>query len=188
MSILTKTENSLSYIKSKIISHPLFGIISFAVLMAVAAQITIPMKPVPTTLQSMIVVLAGAMLGSKKGFYSQIAYLAMGFIGLPVFAAAPDLAPGFARLFGPTGGYLLSFPIAAWLTGAITERRSDYLSSVLAFFAAHLVILTIGALFLDIFITGSFETTLQLGVVIFSLSTVVKVLAASLIFKSLKSR
>lgn len=187
MSMLTKTDNLYSYIKTRVITHPLFGIVSFAFLMAVAAQITIPMKPVPTTLQSMIVVLAGAMLGSKKGFYSQIAYLAMGVAGLPVFANSPDLAPGFARLFGPTGGYLLAFPLAAWLTGAILERRSDYFTSVGAFFAAHVVILLSGALYLDLFINGSFETTLQLGVVVFSLSTVVKVFAASLIFRSLKN-
>ena len=186
MSIQTRTENLYSYIKSKVITHPLFGIVSFAILMAVAAQVTIPMKPVPTTLQSMIVVLAGAVLGSKKGFYSQIAYLGMGIAGLPVFATSPDLAPGLARLFGPTGGYLLAFPVAAWLTGSIIEKRSDYFTSVVAFFAAHAVILLSGALYLDLFINGNFETTLQLGVVVFSLSTVVKVLAASLLFRSLK--
>ncbi len=186
MSVVTRSENIISYIKEKVIANPIFGIASFSILMAVAAQITIPMKPVPTTLQSMIVVLAGAMLGSKKGFYAMISYLAMGIAGLPVFAQSPDLAPGFARLFGPTGGYLLAFPVAAWLTGFVMERKSDYLTSVLTFFGAHGLILALGALYLDLFITGGFVKTLELGIVVFSVSTVVKVFAASVIFKSLK--
>ncbi|MBN8546238.1 MAG: biotin transporter BioY [Ignavibacteria bacterium] len=186
MSVITKSENIISYIKDKVISHPLFGIASFSILMAIAAQITIPMKPVPTTLQSMIVVLSGAMLGSRKGFYAMIAYLGMGIAGLPVFAQSPELAPGIARLFGPTGGYLLAFPLAAWLTGFVIERKSDYLTSVLTFFGAHVVILGMGALYLDLFLAGGFDKTLELGVIIFSVSTVVKVFAASLILKSLR--
>jgi biotin transport system substrate-specific component len=184
--MLTKSENIYTYIKERVVSQPLFGVASFAILMALAAQITIPMKPVPTTLQSMIVVLSGAMLGSKKGFYAQIAYLAMGIVGLPVFAMSPDLAPGFARLLGTTGGYLLAFPVAAYLTGLVLERKSDYLTSVFTFFATHVVILVSGALYLDLFINGGFAKTLELGVVVFSLSTVVKVFGASLIFKSFK--
>lgn len=186
MSMITRSENIYTYIKERVVAQPLFGVFSLAILMALAAQLTIPMKPVPTTLQSMIVVLSGAMLGSKKGFYAQIAYLTMGVVGLPVFAMSPDLAPGFARLFGPTGGYLLAFPVAAYLTGLIIERKSDYLTTVITFFAAHAVILLSGALYLDLFINAGFVKTLELGVVVFSLSTVVKVFAASLIFKSFK--
>ena len=91
-----------------------FWILSFTFLTAIASQITIPIKPVPFTLQTMVVVLSGAFLGAKKGFYSQVIYLLAGCLGLPVFAQVPDATIGFARLFGPTGGYLLAFPAAAF--------------------------------------------------------------------------
>ena len=79
-------------------SSKLFWIFSFTAITAVAAQITIPVKPVPFTLQTMMVVLAGAFLGSKRGAYSQFLYLFLGCIGLPVFAQIPDPAIGFARI------------------------------------------------------------------------------------------
>ncbi len=77
---------------SNVSSSQLFWIFSFTMLTAIAAQITIPVKPVPFTLQTMMVVLAGAFLGSKKGAYSQVLYLTLGCIGLPVFAQIPDPA------------------------------------------------------------------------------------------------
>src|SRR5512135_696439 len=84
-----------------------------------AAQVSIPLPftPVPFTLQPMIVLLGGAALGARLGAASQLAYLAAGLAGLPVFAASPVLPPGIARLLGPTGGYLLAYPFAAALTG-----------------------------------------------------------------------
>ena len=75
-------ENVKTTLLSKLVTHTklndIFWILSFTVLTAVAAQITIPVKPVPFTLQTMMVLLSGAFLGSKKGAYSQIAYLAAG--------------------------------------------------------------------------------------------------------------
>ncbi|MBK6678609.1 MAG: biotin transporter BioY [Ignavibacteriales bacterium] len=109
MSMITRSENIYTYIKERVVAQPLFGVFPFAILMALAAQLTIPMKPVPTTLQSMIVVLSGAMLGSKKGFYAQIAYLTMGVVGLPVFAMSPDLAPDLPD-------YLDQLVVICWLS------------------------------------------------------------------------
>src|SRR6478609_5523178 len=81
------------------------------VLTAVAAQISFPLPftPVPFTFQP-VVLLAGAVLGPELGMLSQVLYLAAGIAGLPVFAASPDLPQGAARLFGATGGYLMSYP------------------------------------------------------------------------------
>src|SRR5215471_11835215 len=85
-----------------------FGIIGFAVALAAASQIAVPLPwtPVPVTLQPMLVVLAGLWLGPVAGAASMAVYLLAGASGLPVFT--PLGAPGIARFFGPTGGYLLA--------------------------------------------------------------------------------
>ena len=89
-----------------------------AVLVALAAQVAVPLPgtPVPMTLQPMAVLLVGGLLGARLGALSMILYLAMGAAGLPVFTPTVPLL-GVARLFGPTGGYLLAYPVAAWATG-----------------------------------------------------------------------
>jgi biotin transport system substrate-specific component len=122
------------------------------VLTIVAAQISIPLPftPVPFTLQPMLVLLGAAALGSRLGASSQIIYLALGIAGIPVFAASPVLPQGVARLLGPTGGYLMSYPIAAFVTGYLAERGLDrrYLTSVLAMGAGLAIIFVSGVLWL----------------------------------------
>lgn len=117
-------------------------------LTAVAAQISVPLPftPVPFTLQPMIVLLGGAVLGPRLGFASQALYLAAGIAGLPVFAASPVLPQGVARLIGPTGGYLMSYPIAALVTGALAARGLDrrYLTSAIAMAAGLAIIFACG--------------------------------------------
>jgi biotin transport system substrate-specific component len=121
-------------------------------LTAAAAQISIPLPftPVPFTLQPMIVLLGGAALGRRLGCYSQILYLAAGIAGLPVFASSPILPQGALRLLGPTGGYLASYPLAAWMVGALAERGFDrrYLRSIVAMAAGLLVIYVFGVAWL----------------------------------------
>jgi biotin transporter BioY len=94
---------------SSVKESTIFWVLSFSILTAISAQISIPIKPVPFTLQTMIVLLAGAFLGAKNGAYSQLIYICLGAIGLPVFAQTADGTMGLARLIGPTGGYLTSF-------------------------------------------------------------------------------
>src|SRR4029077_14994245 len=104
------------------------GAVAFMiVLTAAAAQISIPLPftPVPFTLQPMVVLVGGAVLGSRLGMTSQLLYLALGIAGVPLFAASPVLPQGAARLLGPTGGYLLSYPAAAFVTGWLAERGFD---------------------------------------------------------------
>ena len=121
-------------------------------LTALAAQISIPVPftPVPFTLQPMIVLLGGAALGSRLGLASQVLYLAAGLSGLPVFAASPVLPPGIGRLLGPTGGYLMSYPFAAFVAGALAERGFDrrYLTSVVAMAAGLALIFACGVAWL----------------------------------------
>src|ERR1044071_5477401 len=101
----------------------ILGIVGFALALAAAAQVTMPITgtPVPFTLQPPVVVLAGLRLGPTAGAISMILYLVAGASGLPVFS--PIGAPGLLRFVGPTGGYLIAYPVAAW-----ADRKSTRLN------------------------------------------------------------
>jgi len=109
------------------------------ILTTAAAQISIPLPftPVPFTFQPMIVLLGAAALGARLGAASQVLYLTLGIIGMPVFAASPILPQGIARLLGPTGGYLMAYPLAAFVAGSLAERGYDrrYFTAVAAMIA-----------------------------------------------------
>jgi biotin transport system substrate-specific component len=96
------------------------AVLTAAALTALAARVAVPLPgiPIPFTLQPVAVLLSGVLLGAAGGMRSQLLYLAVGMMGLPVFAAGG----GAAYLLGPTGGYLLAFPIAAWVAGKIASR------------------------------------------------------------------
>lgn len=105
-------------------------ILSGAVLTAYAAQLVIPMWPVPITAQTLAVLLVGSVLGATRGAISLIAYFSMGALGLPVFSAATSLS------FGPTFGYLIGFVAAASVVGWLSERGwHKSVSGVLGSFA-----------------------------------------------------
>ncbi len=181
MKLSSKTLTT-SQILSSIKESELFWIISFSILTAISAQVSIPIKPVPITLQTMIVLLAGAFLGAKNGAYSQSLYLFLGVIGLPVFAYTADGTFGFARLFGPTGGYLLAFPIAAYLVGYITERTRKYFYVILSMFAADFFVIFIGTIYLYSAYLHNLNEAITVGASIFSIWMVVKVFIAATIF------
>jgi biotin transport system substrate-specific component len=188
--LVKENVNSNKIIKAinKANSSQLFWILSFTALTAIAAQITVPVKPVPFTLQTMMVVLAGAFLGAKNGAYSQILYLFLGCIGLPVFAQIPDPAIGFARLIGPTGGYLLAFPIAAFITGYFVEKNKKYLSVIISMFAGSVLILFIGSFYFGSIYLHNIKEALISGAVVFSVWEVVKVFAAASIYFGISKR
>ena len=157
----------------------LFWVLSFTMLTAISAQISIPIQPVPFTLQTMIVLLAGAFLGAKNGAYSQLLYIFLGAIGLPVFA---DGAMGFARLIGPTGGYLLAFPIGAYLVGYWTEKSQKYIFVVISMFAAELIIIFFGTFYLYTSYLHNIVDAVKAGAAIFTIWMAVKVFAAASIY------
>lgn len=169
----------------KVTSSDLFWIFTFTILTAVAAQISIPVKPVPFTLQTLMVGLAGAFLGAKRGAYSQLLYLALGVIGLPVFAPTPDGYFGAAALFGPTGGYLLAFPLAAFVAGYIVEKSKSYIAVVTAMILTEVVIILSGVVFLNIFYLHDWSESIKAGVIIFSLWTVIKVVTGAAIYSGI---
>lgn len=123
-------------------------------LTAAAAQFTMPLPftAVPFTLTPFAVMLTGAVLGSRLGFVSQALYLAAGAAGLAVFAPSLVLPPGAGRLIGPTGGYLLAYPVAAFVTGWLAERGWDrrYASSLLSMLAGLAIIYAGGVSWLSL--------------------------------------
>ena len=98
-------------------------VIVFSLFIAACAQFAIHIGPIPITGQSFAVLLTGALLGSRLGAAALIAYLIEGAVGLPFFS--PVGAPGILRFFGPTGGYLIAFPAAAFIVGAFAEHGWD---------------------------------------------------------------
>ena len=161
------------------------AVVFVTVLTAAAAQVSIPLPftPVPFTLQPMVVLLGGAALGARLGMSSQILYLVLGIAGLPVFAASPILPQGFGRLLGPTGGYLLSYPLAAFVTGYLAQRGFDrrYLTSVLAMVAGLAIIFTCGVLWLAFGMHAGFAAALTTGLIPFIPADIVKVFLAAMI-------
>src|SRR5215475_9717872 len=97
-------------------------VFAFSLLVALSAQIVIPVGPVPVTAQTFAVLLTGALLGSRLGAMTMIVYLIEGASGLPFFFGGSS---GIGHLLGPTGGYLVAFPAAAFITGAFAEHGWD---------------------------------------------------------------
>jgi biotin transport system substrate-specific component len=178
----TSKSLSLSQLLSSVKESELFWIVSFAVLTAISAQVSIPVKPVPFTLQTIIVLLAGAFLGAKNGAYSQLLYIAVGAMGLPVFAHTADGTMGFARLIGPTGGYLLAFPVAAYIVGFMTEKNQKYFTVVFSMFIAELVVIFVGTMYLYFAYLHNFVEAIKVGAAIFSIWMIIKVFAATAIY------
>lgn len=166
------------------------GVLFVAALTAAAAQFSVPLPftVIPFTLQPMMVLLGGLALGSRLGPASQVLYLLAGAAGLPVFAASATLPPGALRLLGPTGGYLLCYPIAAFMVGKLAERGFDrrYATSVLAMAVGLLAIYTCGVLWLGLFSTASaggaaigIQAALAAGIYPFFVADMLKLVAAA---------
>jgi biotin transport system substrate-specific component len=165
----------------------LLGVIGFAAAVAAASQVAIPLPhtPVPITLQPMLVVIAGLMLGPIAGFASMALYLAAGAAGLPVFT--PLGAPGIARFMGPTGGYLIAYPAAAFLAGFIATRGSGFTRRWLAALAGMAAIYVGGIAQLALF-SGSLSTAVLWGIAPFAAFDVVKTIVAAAITGSRLTR
>ena len=164
----------------------LAAVLFITALTAAAAQVSFPLPftPVPFTLQPMVVLLGGAVLGARLGMLSQILYLALGIAGFPVFATSPVLPLGALRLLGPTGGYLMSYPFAAFVTGALAERGCDrrYLTSVLAMAAGLAVVFTCGVVWLAWFARpahAGLSAALETGLYPFLPGDIIKICVAS---------
>lgn len=160
------------------------GVVGFAAALAAASQVAIPLPgtPVPITLQPMVVVLAGMMLGPTLGVASMVLYLAVGATGLPVFA--PVGPPGIARFVGPTGGYLIAYPFAAYIAGFLAPRFPSLMGRWLAAVLGMAVIFVGGLSQLTI-LTGSIGSAIALGMTPFAVLDLVKAFVAALLARPL---
>lgn len=148
-----------------------------AAIVALAAQVAVPVpfSPVPFTLQGLAVLLVGGLFGATIGAGALVLYLVLGAFGVPVFA--PIGPPGLARIFGPTGGYLLAFPVAAAIAGRwATQGR--FLYCVIGALAAMLVIHLGGWAQLTV-LTGDAVRAFSVGIIPFVLQDLLKVLLAA---------
>jgi biotin transport system substrate-specific component len=120
---------------------------AFALLMAAGARLDVPMHPVPMTMQSLAVLLAGAVLGPAWGVGAVLIYLAAGLAGAPVLA---DGASGVEPFTGPTAGYLFAFPVVAALAGAAARLGflERWITGTAVLFGLHLLLLCLGAAWL----------------------------------------
>jgi biotin transport system substrate-specific component len=131
------------------------------------------------TLQPLAVLVVGGLLGAAGGFSALVLYLVLGLLGLPVFAGGGS---GALRLIGPTGGYLLAFPIAAALTGALVGPASGSVLRVLLACALGMVIIHIGGVAQLAMLGGDPATAFRVGFLPFLTGDLLKIgLAAAVI-------
>jgi biotin transport system substrate-specific component len=146
--------------------------------LALSAQLALPIPgtPVPFTLAPFVVVLAGLLLGPADAAAAMVLYLVTGAAGLPVFA--PMGTPGLARLLGPTGGYLLAYPVAAAVAGWLGAGRPAYITRALGA-VAGIAVIYLGGLAQLTILSGSLATAALLGALPFAAADVVKALVAA---------
>ncbi|WP_117190704.1 biotin transporter BioY [Rhizobium terrae] len=149
--------------------------------LAIASRIAVPMYPVPVTMQTFAVTMIGALYGWRLGGFTVLAWIAEGMIGLPVWANG---ASGIPYFMGPTGGYLVSFPIIAVLTGWLAERGwtgEQVMASFIAHLAANILCLAIGGVWLGAMIGA--EKAWLLGVMPFFIGAALKSALAAAVLK-----
>jgi len=156
-----------------------FGlVIVFSLFIAACAQFALPIGEVPITGQTFAVLLTGALLGSRLGAAAVAAYLIEGAVGLPFFAGGGS---GIVRFFGPTGGYLVAFPAAAFITGAFAEHGWDkrYHTAVAAMAIGSAVILLSGWAWYSVITNTAPDVSFKLAVIRFLAGDVVKIALAA---------
>ena len=159
----------------------------FGAVTAAGAYMMIPLPPVPITLQTLFLYLAAALLGARLGALSQVVYLIVGIIGLPVFAGGKA---GLGVLLGPTGGYLIGFVAGAYVIGKLVEIKKGPgpVWVALAMIAGTAVIYLFGVLQLMIIAKLSMDKAVTVGVLPFLIGDALKIAAAVLITVKLRDR
>lgn len=151
----------------------------FTALTVIGGYIAIPLGPVPIVLSNFVIILSGLLMGSRKGAAVAFTYLLLGALGLPVFAGG---ASGLARIAGPTGGYLLGYLPAAFITGFISEHGNrSFFRDLLALTAGVLTIYAAGIPWLKLSLDMLWRDALLAGMLPFIIGDTLKVIAAALI-------
>ena len=159
--------------------------IAASLFVALCARVTVPLPftPVPLTLQNFGVLAVGLLLGSRRGFAALALYLVEGAFGLPVFSPSSILGGGIAHILGPTGGFLMAYPLVAFVAGWVYEQGSREGSrrfgwAVLSSVAAELVLFAGGLSWLAV-LTHSVSLAIKFGLYWFVFAEVIKVLMAA---------
>jgi biotin transport system substrate-specific component len=154
-------------------------VIGASLLVAICAHVTVPLPftPVPLTMQNLGVLLVGLTLGSRRGFAALVVYLLEGLSGLPVFS--PTGPGGLAQLLGPTGGFLMAYPLVAGLAGWMMERgRTSFVRAAIAGLAGEVLLFAGGITWLAV-LTHSFAQAVRFGFYWFIFAEVIKVMSAA---------
>ncbi len=159
----------------------------FGAITAVGAFVIIPLPPVPITLQTLFTALSGALLGGSLGALSQVVYVLLGIIGLPVFAGGKA---GLGVLFGPTGGYLIGFVAASFVIGKMIEGKKEagFVWIAFAMVLGFLVLYALGVLQLSLVAKLDFAKALSAGMLPFLIGDVVKIVVATFVTLKLRDR
>ena len=156
----------------------------FIALIAIGAFISIPIGPVPIVLQNMFVLLSAILLGPAWGSGCIAIYLLIGLAGLPVFAGGTS---GIGKLFGPTGGYLVSYLPAAFVTAAVSKGLGRKLyGDIIAMLVGALIIYAVGVPWLKAVTGMTFEKAVAVGMFPFLIGDAVKITAAAFIAKTIR--
>ena len=157
-------------------------VIAASLLVALCARVTVPLPftPVPLTLQNFGVLTVGLLLGSRRGFAALSLYLAEGALGLPVFSPA-ILGSGITHILGPTGGFLMAYPLVAFVAGYLYEHSSRRFAwAAVSSLAAEVVLFAGGLSWLAV-LTHSVSLAIRYGLYWFVFAEVIKVLMAAAI-------
>ncbi|MDE3200464.1 MAG: biotin transporter BioY [Acidobacteriota bacterium] len=178
----TKLAPSLDKSRTTEIIRATFIVFLGSVFVAICSHIALPLwfTPVPLTLQPLAVLVIGMLLTPRLAATTLFAYLAEGVAGLPVFAPGLAFSTGFAHLFGPTGGYLLVYPAAAFLVAVLWRRGArTYWSALFSAASGNLLILAGGALWLSALTHATVKTAVALAVIPFLPGDALKIAVAA---------
>ncbi len=157
----------------------------FVAFIAIGAFLAIPIGPVPIVLQNMFVLLAAIILGPVWGLACVGIYLLIGLAGLPVFSQGGS---GIGKLFGPTGGYLLGYLPAVYVTAVISKKWGKKMpSDIIAMIIGSLIVYAVGVLWLKVVTSMTFGKALAVGMVPFLPGDAIKIIAAAFIARTLRS-
>lgn len=180
--MISKTLDSFSFktISQTMVAQVILGMM----LMTICSNIQIPLKPVPITLQTVGVLFIGIMYSPRNAFITLASWIVVGAMGAPVFA---DFVGGMAKILGPTGGYILSWPITAYVVSSLQQNllKDKLPLMTLNILIGTCIIYVIGVSWLRFFV-GSFEQALNLGLYPFILPGLIKAAILSICLYSLK--
>ena len=163
-------------------------VVGASLFVALCARVAIPLPftPVPLTVQNFAVLLVGLLLGSRRGLAVMALYLAEGAIGMPVFS--PTGPGGIAQLLGPTGGFLLAYPLVAWVAGFVVEHgRRTFARAAIGGLLGEIVLFTGGLTWLAV-LTHSVAQAVRWGLYWFLFAEIIKIMMAAGLAARLQSR